>query len=738
MVLWWGFPPMLWAQATLTISGYVKDARSGETLIQANVYLPELQVGATTNSQGYYIITEVPPGTHLLVASYLGYQDFRREITLRPGQHLRLDIELQPAVIEGEEVVVEAPQPIEEEKAVGLLNVPPRLVGELPAVLETDLFRAMQLLPGIKAASDFSSGLYIRGGSPDQTLILLDRTTVYNPSHFFGFFSTFNPDAIKDVHIYKGGYPAQYGGRLGSVVDIYNRDGNRKEFQGRGSLGLLASRLNVEGPLPKGSWMLAGRRSTLEPVLSILRKTEEDIPDVFYFFDLNGKINYDPGANDRLSLAFYGGDDNVKFPFADDADFKLNYGNRTVSLNWTHVFSQILFSNFTLTRSRYFNFAEFNIAGTPFQRENQVFDNSIQGDFELIPNRHHALKAGFWISDLSMTFKNRFDREETLSEKIDNQFISGYVQETYKPDPLWSITGGVRASFATGGDFLRFEPRLSVERIYSQQLLFQAAYGRYYQFLTLITNEAFSGFDTWLTTGKGVPPAWGDQFVVGIKTRPGEGYSADVEVYYRTMRDLFEFDPLIQDPAGLAYRELFRFGDGYAYGAEFFLEKKVGRMTGFLGYTFSVSRRRFPGYNQNRYYPPKYDRTHDLNLVINYRLSSSWRFTAVFTYATGQAYTPVLGGYRVNFPFSTGKGLTFVVGDLNEARLPPYHRLDVGFTRRGRFFHLGQYQLQIQAINLYSRRNIWFYSYDIQKDPFTREDVQMLPIIPNLSLTIDF
>ena len=728
------------AQQKITISGYIKDARSGETLIQANVYLVETLQGSTTNNSGYYVIPDLAPGRFTLMASYIGYEDFRQAIELMPGENRRIDIEMAPAVIQGRAVTVEASadSSIEKEKPIGVINVQPLFVKEIPSVLESDLFRSIQLLPGIKAASDFSSGLYIRGGSPDQTLILLDRTTVYNPSHFFGFFSTFNADAIKDVRIFKGGYPSEYGGRLGSVIDIYNRDGNRKEFQGRASLGMLASRITLEGPFSGGSWMLALRRSTLEPLLAVLRNNVDDVPDAFYFYDLNGKINYDAGPNDRFNLSFYTGTDNVEFPVAENTEFNLNYGNRTLSANWTHVFSHQLFSNFTVTGSEYFNYPSFLLSGTAFERDNEVVDLSVKGDFQFVPNRKHELKAGFWAGDLTLTVKNRFDDEETLNERIKTQYGAVYLEETFRPTPQWVFKGGLRANYITEGDFLRFEPRFSAEYIYSQQLLYQFAYGRYYQFLTLITNEAFSGFDTWLTTGDGVPPAWGDQFVFGLKTRPFAGYGFDVELYYRTMRELFELDPRISDPAGLDYVDLFRFGDGYAYGAEFFLEKKIGRLFGFVGYTLGTSRRKFPSYNNDDYYPPKHDRIHDINIVANYKLNKLWRFTAVFNYATGQAVTEVQGRYSLQLPTGSITRDPFIVGGLNTGRLPAYHRLDIGFTRNGKFFNIGDYEMKIQVINLYSRRNIWFYSYDYDTNPISREDVQMLPIIPNISFTLDF
>ena len=401
------------------------------------------------------------------------------------------------------------------------------------------------------------------------------------------------------------------------------------------------------------------------------------------------------------------------------------------------MFSKKLFSNFTLTASNYFSYPRFLINSTRFERDNTVSDYSVKGDFEYIPSGKFQFKTGFWAGALELAVRNRFDNEETLNETIDAKYGSAYVENQWKPSERMSVKTGLRGSYIDSGDFYRLEPRISAEYFYRMDMLFQVAYGRYYQYLTLITNEAFTGFDTWLTTDDGVPPAWGDQFVVALKTKPSETYNFDVELYYRNMRELFELDPRVQDPAGLDYNELFRFGKGYAYGAEFFLQRRKGKLNGFLGYTWGTSRRRFPEYNNDMYYPPKFDRIHDVNMVMNYQLSKKWRATVVFNYATGQAYTDVLGSYELNFPTSSNELDPFIVGGLNATRLPAYHRLDVGFTRNGKLFKL-PYELQLQVINLYSRRNIWFYSYDLTENPIVREDVRMLPIIPNISFTIDF
>lgn len=735
------------AQDGASVNGYITDAETGETLLTANIALVEVNRGTSSNTSGYYTITNIEPGTYTLAASYIGYRRFEREITLEAGENLRIDIEMVPEGVQLDAIIVESQSEREEQKNIGRAQVSTQLIKELPSVIEPDVFRSVQLLPGVKAASDFSSGLYVRGGSPDQTLILLDETTVYNPTHFFGFFSTFNPDAVKDVRLYKGGYPAKFGGRIGSVLTVFNKDGNRNETQGSVSLGLLASRASLEGPLGNGSWMLAFRRSTLEPVLAALRNSVDGIPDKFYFYDINGKISNDITENDRLSLAFYSGNDNVSIPFQDDANINLKYGNQTVSGQWRRIVSENLFSFVTVTGSRYFNEPNFEIAGTPFERNNEIYDFSVKADFEYLPNERHTISAGIWGGNLLLTFQDRFDNQETFNNRISSQYLSAYLQDEWRPTEKWRLNGGLRLNSFSEGDYIRLEPRLSTEYRPTDRIRLQAAYGRYYQYLTLITNEAFSGFDLWLTTDNGVPPAFGDQFVLGAKTVPFAGYGFDAEVYYRTMRDLFELDPFINDAAGLDYEELFRFGEGYAYGLELFFEKQQGPLTGFIGYTYGVTRRKFPGFNtpilddptRARFYPPKYDRTHDVNITTSLRLSDRWSTNAVFSYATGQAYTQPLGRTEISgIPWDNEPRDIFTVGNVNASRLPSYHRLDLAFSRTGTFFGIGDAEWQIQIINVYSRRNVWFYNFDFDENPIERQEVNLLPIIPSLSYTVNF
>ncbi|MFT4603427.1 MAG: hypothetical protein ACI9W4_000141 [Rhodothermales bacterium] len=729
------------AQNAATLSGFIRDADTGETLILANLVLAETSLGAATNTSGYYVVSGIPAGSYQVLASYIGYETAVLEVTLGAGEERRLNVELIPIGLMVDEVIVSGEREGLEDGRIGVSRMTTATIRSLPTILEPDVFRSLQLLPGVKAASDYSSGLYIRGGSPDQTLILLDHTTVYNPTHVFGFFSTFNPDAVKDVRLYKGGFPAEYGGRIGSVVDVYNKDGNRNRYAGRLSLGILASRAMVEGPHKLGSFMLAVRRSTLEPVLAALRNQDIDgIPSNFYFYDINAKVSLDLGPDDKVSIAGYTGRDDVGIEPLALTTIDLAYGNRTGSVNWTHLFSDQVFSNFTFTASRYSSQPDLTIGGTRISRNNTVNDFSARGDLEYVPNDKLAFKGGFWGGMFTMRLKDLFDGEESLNQRIQAPYLSVYGQQRYRPGSRTEITGGLRASWFGEGNYLRLEPRISIEHRPTADLRLQAAYGRYSQFLTLISNEVFTGLDVWLTTDDGVPPAYGDQFVTGIKSSHWEGWSLEVEAYYRTMRGLFQLDPFLLDAAGLDYSELFHFGKGDASGIEVLVEKTRGGVTGMLGYTLGETNRTFPNLNEGAPYAPKYDRLHDVNAIANFRLGKTWKVTTAFIYATGQAYTEPVSYYRLVDSPVDNVIQTAQISRFQGARLPAYHRLDVGFTKSNRFFGFADYELQLQLLNVYARKNIWFRFFEFNDDGTVEQTtVPQIPVpIPNIAFTLTF
>lgn len=735
-------------QQFATLSGFVADSSNGEWLIGANVILEGTGKGASANSSGFFAITRVEAGEYIVICSYIGFEPFRQVVTVAPGESRRLDIQLTPEAEFLEEVVVSAGRLAEEEsRNIGVGQISIQTVKELPTILEPDVFRTLQLLPGVTAASDYSSGLYIRGGNPGQTLILLDRTKIYNPSHVFGFFSTFNPDAIKDLRLHKGGYPAFYGGSLGAVLDVNNKDGNRLKHHGGLSLGLLASRAFVEGPYSKGSWMLAVRRSTLEPLLAALDDVD-GIPDAFHFYDVNGKFNLDATQNDRVSISFYVGSDHLRFGFYEDTSIGLDYGNATLTGTWVHLFSSKLLANFTATTSRYNSTPRVVIAGTEIRQENSIYETSLRVDFEYFSDRQHDIKTGIWAGRFLAPLKTFFDGQDSFTSRNRVEHAAAYVQDTWRPSPQWLMTGGLRATYFANGDHFTLAPRFSIEHRLNPDIRLQASVGRYYQFQTLVTNESFSGFDYWLTSGRGVKPAFGNQYIMGAKTNLPAGFALDTEVYYRTMRDLFEPDPFLADPSGLEYRDLFTFGEGTAQGLEVQLMRNVGRLYGFLAYTLGATNRSFDGINtdgqrQPRTFKPKHDRLHDFNGVVSWDIGRRWTLNAVFSYATGQAYTNPEARYQLqNTDEITGVATTDVLlsRGLNGARLPDYHRLDIGATWKGGFFGFADYELQLQVINAYARRNTWFISHQFQPDgTVDNVDVPQIPIpLPNIAFTLKF
>ena len=736
------FATAAWAQEPAAIRGVVQDAVTGDPLPLANVTLENAGRGTSTNQDGRFVLDDLSAGAYTLVASYIGYQVFRERVTLDAGETARLTIGLQPTEVAIDEVTVTGEREDESARSLGVTQLSPEQVRNLPTVLEPDVFRSLQLLPGVKAASDFSSGLYIRGGSPDQTLILLDQAPVYNPTHVFGFFSAFNPEAIGDVQLYKGGFPAPYGGRLGAVVDLENKEGSTEDTQGTVSLGLLASRASMQGPYAKGSWMLSVRRSTLEPLLSALNNSGvEDLPRGFAFYDINGQITYRISARDRLSLSGYAGRDQLDYPIFDDARFDVSYGNQVLSARWRHLFADNFFIRTTATTSRYFSDPVADISGTKFVRDNDVVDISGQVDAVWQASEAHTLEGGAKFGSFTTNLRNFFDGDQTYSPRIQTPYASAYVQDTFTPTADWRVRGGVRVNHYAAGGHWRIAPRLSVERQLTDGARLQMGYGRYYQYLTLVTTELFSAFDFWLTTDDNVEPSYGDQFLAGLKTQPANNLEFDVELYYRTMRDLFELDQRITDYTGLPYRETLLFGEGYAYGAEVLLRRPEGRLNGFIGYTLGRTERRYNGFEDGDFFPPKYDRTHDLTAVLNWDFADGWRATGVFTYATGQAYTEPRQQYQlVNPPYSSNTPDVFV-SDFNAARLPPYHRLDVGVRRTGSFFGIGRYEAQVQLVNAYGRRNIWFYFFEAEAtgSSIERNAVPQIPVpLPNLSLTLNF
>ena len=723
----------------VTLSGFVTDADNGESLPLASIVLTQVQLGAASNSSGYYAVKEVPAGTYEVVISYIGYKTWRDTLAFS-DQDVRLDVALQVESVDLEEIVIEAERREELEQATQssfiALQVEP--LQQMPAVGEADLLRSLQLLPGIQSASDISSGLYVRGGGPDQTAILLDHIPLYNPSHLFGFFSTFNPDAIKDVQLYKGAYPAAYGRTLGAVLDVSNREGNRQRFSGRGGISLIASRLLAEGPVGQGSWMMAGRRTYLEPVLSVVRSRGVDIPLNYYFYDFNGKVNQRWG-DDTFTVSTYWGQDDLQWEDTEDETsfVDLRWGNRAVTARWTRVFSPTLFGHFMAAGSSYENTLLFSFFDTPFSIANSIRDWSLKGDVDYFANRDHTLTLGFLATLFEFDYSQSFNQEEqSLYQK--SVLASAYVQDEWQAGPLTRLRLGGRGTYFSVGDRLHFTPRLSLSHALSDKIRVKAAAGMYRQYLQLITTETFSGGDFWVPLDDSVEPGRSYQGVIGTEWNPSRRYQLSVEAYYTDLANLVVLDNAVAvDNEDTRSEGVFKSGGhGWASGVEVFLQQRTGALTGWIGYTLGWTRRTFPELNRGRAFPPKYDRRHDLSFVISYNLGK-WRLGSNLVYATGQAFTPAAARYSLREP-TTGMVQDYVLSaERNSARLLPYHRLDASASREFGLWGL-DVEFYLQIFNIYSRRNEWFVLFDTTNPETEPEVFKQLPIVPTLGFNFSF
>jgi outer membrane cobalamin receptor len=725
---------------TGTISGYVRDNESGETLPYANVVAKqgEATFGVLSNVEGFYALKDVPEGTYDIVISYVGYAAYKQSITVEPGTR-RYNVELKPSVFVGEEIVVEASR--DEEEALvqtGFITLPTERVQDLPSFGETDILRSLPLLPGIQAASDISSGLYIRGGSPDQTLILLDQIPLYNPSHAFGFFSTFNADAIKDMSLHKGAYPAQYGGRLGSVLDVRNRDGNRKSFEGNGGVSLISGRLLLEGPTKNGSWMLSGRRTYLDPLLSAIRTDSTDIPS-YYFYDTNAKLNQDWGDRDKLSISAYAGRDDLNFDLEDDTFFTIRWGNTAATVKWNHIFSDNVFLNFMVAGSKYFSDTNINIFETPILISNSIRDYSAKGDLDYFVNTEHSLSMGFLATFYDFRFRQVFNQDEQIDLKETPSLYSVYLQDHWQPTSGTSLRIGARANHFTEQGGVRVEPRISFSHQLKPRWRVKAGGGVYTQYLQFVTTEAFSGSDFWVPLDDTVDPGRSWQAVTGVEYEPSDRYKLSVEGYYTDMANLVLIDQDVAvDTEGTTSEDVFvTGGTGFATGIEVFLQRRTGKLTGWIGYTLGWTRRTFEELNSGKRFPTKYDRRHDVSFVVNYKVGK-WTLGSSLIYGTGQAYTPIIGRYQLRDPavpeFESDRYA--IPGDKNSARLLPYHRLDLSIKRKFSLFGAGA-EWYAQVFNAYNRRNEWFVENDNGGDASPRV-FKMLPVVPTFGIDFGF
>lgn len=732
--------------AATSISGYVTDAETGETLIGANVQIRARSIGAVTNKSGYYTISNVPDGRHLVTVSFIGYKKYETTVTVERRRSVRVDITLTPEAVSLGEVVVEQRREDDaREIVVSRINIPAAQIQQIRVGGEADVFRSIQYLPGVLASSQISSGLYIRGGSPDQTLVLLDGSTVYNPTHLFGFFSTFNPDAVKDVDLIKGGYPAEYGGRLSAVLDLTQKDGNANRFGGTGSLGLISSRLSLEGPLGNGSWFVGGRRTYIDAITPIFETPEDPLPD-YYFYDLNAKISQRFGDADRVSLSAFRSADEMAFD--NNAGFRGTIGinNTNSAARWTHLFSEDVFSVFTLSWSRYENAFTNDAAGFAVRVSNSIEDWTLKGNVEWLPTTDLTLKTGIEVNAYTFEFKQNFTGDADANDgrrsgggllnlRTDDVIGSGFGQINWQLTERFSAQAGLRANYYQLRDLATWDPRFALRYQYDTDIALKAAWGVYHQYFHLAAIPDFSFFDTWLPTDETVEPGKSVQYVLGLETRPTSDIDFNVELYYKRLSSLSELNQFAT--RGTTVRDYFYSGRGEAYGIEFFAQKKLGRFTGWAGYALGYVNEQFDEINGGRWFRPKWDRRHDLKIVGAYKINDRWDVGATFTFQTGQSYTGMTSRTESRLPGdNVGRGVT-VPADRYGLRLPPSHQLNLNVNYNTTIFGLPA-KLLLDVFNVYSRRDIWFRFYDTQEDVTVVRDTRLLPILPSVALEVKF
>ena len=739
------------------LRGFVVDAASGEPLPSASISIDGTKAGTATNSDGYFVLHHAKTGMLNVTVSYLGYVTRKLELNADIDDTKPFKIEMQRKGIMIKTAVVKGKKTEEEEvrssPRVSTVPVDAKIIKMMPSLGgEMDVLRALQSIPGVKASSDLSSALYVRGGSPDQTLILMDNTVVYNPSHLFGLFSTFNTDAVKRIELIKGGFPAEYGGRSGSVLEVITNDGNRKENHGLFSVGLVSAKGAYEGPLPngKGSYAFSGRRTYFDPMLTVMRKAmDTDLPS-YYFYDVNGKVNFDLSDRTTFTVAGYQGDDVMKFnlgPSDERLYFQLKWGNKTLSSRIRHALSRDLYISGGVAVSTYqsqWGMEDSSI--TLDEATDRMQDISYRTDLEYHGLADHQIKTGIWVSRYDFKFKE--SSEDLVYVDVDDNTTNyaAYVQDNWRINPSYEVQLGLRGYYHQAGSHRALDPRAAFVYHYDDRRRVKLAVGRYTQWMNLMTfGDGLSSFDTWFPVDGSMNPAHSDQIVIGYEWDREDGYEFTTEAYYTEMIGVAQFDPMVD--SGERLRDAFVVGRGIAYGGEMMLQKKIGALTGWLGYSLSWTKRRFPNstINEGNWYYPKWDRRHDFIATTAYPLSDKWDISASWRYNTGQGFTQALGVYTTRYAdldpsdFSNDNR-TIRPGSKNNYRFPDDHRLDLTATYKHNFMNMDNYpaKLNFSIFNTYNRRSYWGRMANTNENPAEITDAKLLPILPLISYEVRF
>lgn len=755
------------AQQTYTISGAIKSKQTGETIIGASIKVLNKQTGTVSNEYGFYSIA-LPAGLYLIEMSAVGMNPQIQEVVLNKNTVLNIFLTDADKSMDSVTVTATSKGRSISSTQMGMERLTAKEIKNIPVLFgERDILKAIQLLPGIKSAGDGNSGFYVRGGAADQNLILLDEAPVYNASHLLGFFSTFNADAIKDVTVYKGGMPAQYGGRLSSVLDIKMNDGNNQYYSASGGVGLISARLNVEGPIQKdkSSFLISGRRTYADMFLKL--SNDSSIKNnTLYFYDLNAKMNYSLGNKDKLYLSGYFGRDKLGF----GETFGLTWGNATGTLRWNHLYNSKLFSNTSLIFSNYDYTVSIRSGANNFNIFSQIRDWNLKQEFQWYANNRNTVRLGV------NTIYHRIRPGEVTSPE--NSAINGealqkryswenalFATNTWKVSNKLNVTYGIRLSAFSilgKGDFYTIdsngaitdtlhydngeivktyfnpEPRLALSYSFNATTSVKASYVRNVQNQHLISNSTSSRpTDKWIASTNIIKPETANQVSIGYyKNLAADKYELTVETYYKSMQNQIDY----RDGADVfnnmdAIETQLLFGKGRAYGLETMLKKRTGKLTGWISYTLSKTERKIDGINNNEWYNARQDRTHDVAIVGSYQLNKKWTLSANWVYYTGDAVTFPAGKYRVD------DQVVFYYTQRNSYRMPAYHRLDLGAACTLKQTKRTLSELSFSLYNAYGRENAYYIEFrESETEPGKTEAVQtaLFKFIPSISYNFKF
>tara|TARA_Y100001954_G_scaffold55795_2_gene60012 strand:- start:1846 stop:4209 length:2364 start_codon:yes stop_codon:yes gene_type:complete len=768
-----------------TISGYLSSKESGEKLIGASVFDEQSKLGTVSNTYGFFSLT-IPKGRVNLRFSYVGYES--KLFVFENAKDTAINIEMEEALnLKEVEISAERIERIEQESQMSIVNMPVEQIKALPALLgEVDVLKAVQMLPGVQSGTEGGSGIYVRGGGPDQNLILLDGTPVYNVSHLFGFFSVFNADAINNIKLIKGGFPARYGGRLSSVMEINMKEGNMKKIRGEGSIGAIASKLTLEGPIikDKSSFIVSARRTYIDilaqPLIRAASSGGEDVSTGYYFYDLNAKLNYKFSDRDRIYLSAYMGDDKFYYKmrpysylydgvlYEEKNDAHLAWGNITSAFRWNHQFSNKLFSNLTATYSHYdFNVRNYqetiqtsdtgvlrNIMGVEYL--SGIDDWAVKLDFDYLPSPNHYVKFGAHYT--YHTFKpgaTSYQLEVTGVTNIDSTSgadnvhaheMALYVEDDWKLSDRFKANIGLHLSgFQVENTFYAMpQPRISLRYLMWGDWALKGSYANMQQYIHLLTNGGVGlPTDLWVPVTQNIKPQKSDQIALGIAKTLNNRYLFSIEGYYKWMDGLIEY----KDGASFLGSETKWYdkvesGKGTSYGVEIFVHKKTGRTQGWVGYTLSFTDRHFDNLNFGKSFPYKYDRRHDLSFVFTQKIDSLWDFSMTWVYGTGNALTLPIERY-LGLPNNDGYGYIYPTeiehyDEKNSFRMASYHRLDVGF-KNAKKTKWGERTWSFGVYNAYNRQNPFYYyfGYDRNNNRALKR-VSLFPFLPSVSWGFKF